>query len=61
MAAIPPVELADAARRLAYEIGVQPAAQKIGVGTHAYANLCGRLPMHRSSISLAAERLGVLI
>lgn len=58
---IPPVAVGNAARSLCYELGVQPAAQRLGVSASTLANVCGLLPVHKANLFLVADRLGIAL
>ncbi|HMA93522.1 MAG TPA: hypothetical protein VKP30_12595 [Polyangiaceae bacterium] len=56
---IPSQALADAARRMALELGLAPTCQALSVSHTALAAVCGRLPGHLATHRWLGSQLGV--
>jgi hypothetical protein len=58
-AVLPPANVATAVREAVIAAGARATAERLGLSTTTTTRIAGRLPAHRSSIEVAARRLGI--
>jgi hypothetical protein len=56
---LPPARVALAVREAVIADGARATSTRLGLSTATMNRIAGRLPAHRASIALAAQRLGI--